>query len=204
MLHFLAIILIILYHLTGQVLGMDYLYVAQIAFFLIPGVVYIITHRHSGPPKAEDPSLSFPSLKLIFKILLQMLAVSFIAMSLVTLTDYFFPIPEWILNMMPQDASFSNVRDVAFYALMPAVCEEFFFRGFYLNALLKKQSASFAVATATIVFGVAHLNPWFLPGLLVLGFYISRLYAKEQNLWLCILCHFFNNFVALWLLGFQQ
>lgn len=79
-------------------------------------------------------------------------------------------------------------------ALMPAVCEEFFFRG-CLQTFLTRHSGRqhLSVWTGAFIFSLLHLDPiGFLPRLF-LGALLGYVFAASRSLYPGILLHFINN-----------
>ncbi|SDF21347.1 hypothetical protein SAMN04488121_1011145 [Chitinophaga filiformis] len=80
-------------------------------------------------------------------------------------------------------------------AIIPAIAEEFFFRGIVQRLLIKMipQMPWLCVFIAAACFSAIHMQ-WmdFIPRLL-LGFLLGAIYYLSGNLWLSILGHFLNN-----------
>lgn len=97
-----------------------------------------------------------------------------------------------------------------------AVSEEFLFRGVILNAMLqawkgKKHYVSASVLAACVIFGLRHLlNLFVTPASLfatcaqvvftfMAGTYLCAVYLRSQNIWICILIHFCEDFsTSIW------
>lgn len=79
-------------------------------------------------------------------------------------------------------------------ALLPALCEEFFFRGALMSALRRiSGSWHWAVVISAVVFSTLHLEAdAFLPRLL-LGGILGTLFALTRSIWPSVLFHFVNN-----------
>lgn len=84
--------------------------------------------------------------------------------------------------------------NVFFIGLVPAVCEELFFRGViqrFAHTWLKKWWLS--VVVSALVFAFWHFSiSEFIP-IFIAGFLIGWVYYLTSNLWLSILLHFLNN-----------
>lgn len=88
-------------------------------------------------------------------------------------------------------------------ALIPAIGEEFIFRGILQKALTRWfRNAWLALLLASVIFSAIHLQFYgFLPRL-VLGLLLGYVFMVSGRLWLSILIHFVNNgtmVVAYWL-----
>lgn len=78
-------------------------------------------------------------------------------------------------------------------ALIPAVCEELFFRGFLQNIFSERMSAHAAVWLSAFLFSFIHFQFFgFFPRLL-LGVAFGYLYFSTGSLWMPVLAHFVNN-----------
>lgn len=81
-------------------------------------------------------------------------------------------------------------------ALLPAVCEELLFRGYLFGSLSNKYRISTAILWTGILFGLYHMN---LIKLVVVGFLggmLAYIVYKADSIWVSILAHFLNNFIA--------
>jgi len=89
--------------------------------------------------------------------------------------------------------------NIVIIALIPAIAEEYFFRGFiqqYLTKITKNYHASIFVTA--LVFGIIHFNIVNLLPLVFLGIILGYIYHYSQNIWISILAHFVNNASLLW------
>jgi membrane protease YdiL (CAAX protease family) len=92
---------------------------------------------------------------------------------------------------------------------MPAICEEWFFRGFMLRSLLRSQSALAAIFTSAIVFGLFHVLSnsvvafdRLIPTTL-LGFVLGYLALKSGSILPGIMLHALHNGIVAFLAYFQ-
>jgi len=82
------------------------------------------------------------------------------------------------------------------YALIPAFCEEVFYRGFILQSLQARLSATWAVGLSAAVFALGHFNVLqFLP-LFVLGVLLAVAMRRTGTLLVPIAVHFIYNAVS--------
>jgi hypothetical protein len=83
-------------------------------------------------------------------------------------------------------------------AVIPAVSEEFFFRGLLLGDLLKgKVHPVLAVGLTGFIFAISHAQFENTLAIWALGSFLGYLYYVSGSLWLPIMVHFVNNFLAL-------
>ena len=77
-------------------------------------------------------------------------------------------------------------------ALVPAVCEEFFFRGTILSNLLPF-GRGVAIVGSSVLFGLMHQNPYQLIYTTVAGLMLGYAYVETKSIWIPTFIHFFNN-----------
>ena len=81
-------------------------------------------------------------------------------------------------------------------AVVPAVCEEIFFRG-YVQKSFEFRIKPFTSALLTAVFfGLYHFNPYGLIALIGLGLYFGFAAYTSNSIFIPIILHFLNNFIA--------
>ena len=77
-------------------------------------------------------------------------------------------------------------------AVVPAICEEYLFRGAVLTNLLPFGKTT-AIIGSAFLFGFMHQNPMQLLYTTLMGVVIGYVYVKTKSIWACILIHFVNN-----------
>ncbi len=82
-------------------------------------------------------------------------------------------------------------------AFVPAVCEEMLFRGGLQNFLIRATKNPWAsVIIVSIIFSLVHFSAYAFLVRIFLGLMLGLIYHYTQNIWLCIMAHFFNNALA--------
>jgi hypothetical protein len=81
-------------------------------------------------------------------------------------------------------------------ALVPAISEEFLFRGLVQRSFEEAAGGIRAAIIAGIIFGAYHLNPFGLVPLVALGVFFGFIVYRSENILLAVTAHFFNNFIA--------
>lgn len=124
----------------------------------------------------------------------------FYAGSIAHLTNLM-PIPKHITD------AFDQLNSNYVYLLL-SVCifapfiEEFLYRGIILSGLLKKYSPITSILLSSLIFAIVHMN---LPqgiNAFILGLFLSLIYYKTKNLYICIFIHFINNLCANFIIMF--
>lgn len=79
--------------------------------------------------------------------------------------------------------------------VVPALCEEYLFRGAILSALLP-YGRSCAIFGSAFLFGMMHQNPYQIFYTMMLGIVLGCIYVRTRSIWCGILIHFVNNSVS--------
>jgi uncharacterized protein len=80
--------------------------------------------------------------------------------------------------------------------LVPAIAEEFLFRGLVQRSLERSFTPLGSALFTGVLFGLYHLNPFTLVPLAVLGAYLGFVAMRANSLWVSVATHFYNNFFA--------
>lgn len=80
--------------------------------------------------------------------------------------------------------------------LLPAICEEVFFRGFVYTGLRYHHGAKVAWVGSALIFAAAHLNPWHFPAYVGLGLFFGWLVHRTHSIYPAILAHGVNNLLS--------
>lgn len=83
-------------------------------------------------------------------------------------------------------------------AVTPAICEEFFFRG-YIQRTFERVLGSRSVMMVGVIFGLFHMQPAGLLTLSMIGVWLGYVYFRSRSMLPNMAAHFTNNFIALWL-----
>jgi membrane protease YdiL (CAAX protease family) len=85
---------------------------------------------------------------------------------------------------------------VLIVAVVPALAEEFLFRGIVQRSMEEAAGGLRGALLAGVIFGAFHLNPFSLVPLVSLGVFFGYLVYRSGNIMLAVAAHFFNNFIA--------
>ncbi len=85
---------------------------------------------------------------------------------------------------------------VLIVAVVPALAEEFLFRGIVQRSMEETVGGLRGAMLAGVIFGAFHMNPFSLVPLVALGIFFGYLVYRSQNITLAVAAHFFNNFIA--------
>lgn len=94
------------------------------------------------------------------------------------------------------------VATLILVALLPAIAEEYVFRGCVVRAFARKGYV-FAVFMSALLFAIMHGSPLQLVHQFLIGVVCAVLFFATRSLWPPIILHFLNNAIAL-VLGYMQ
>lgn len=80
-------------------------------------------------------------------------------------------------------------------AVVPALCEEYLFRGGILTGLLPYGKGT-AILASSFLFGMMHQNPLQILYTTLMGVIIGCIYVKTKSIWACVILHFLNNLTS--------
>ncbi len=138
-----------------------------------------------------------------FKIIYLLIGIPLTAAAL-TLTTLvqnimiaYFPTLEEMVELIGDTVAFDSlILQIIVICVMPAICEEMFFRGFVLHALNVKKHPVASILITSLMFGVFHMNVLqFVTGL-VLGTVLGFVTYKSKSIFPAVILHFLNNFTA--------
>ncbi len=146
--------------------------------------------------------------KMIFPFFLPSLRIILLCIPLTiaadVLIDYLTHASELLFSPPPEiKALFDQLMAVATPAeavvklvilcLLPAACEEIFFRGFCQRSFAVLTRPLFSILLTSILFAALHGNLWYFHLYLFLGLLFGWAFQVAGTLWVPIICHFTNN-----------
>jgi len=109
---------------------------------------------------------------------------------------------EMMMRLLAQNSTVDFIVNLLLIAVLPAVAEELFFRGYLQRVLQNKMSVHAAVWITALVFSLFHLQySGFLPRLF-LGAVLGYIFVWSKSLWPSIILHFTNNAAAVFAVFF--
>jgi sodium transport system permease protein len=95
----------------------------------------------------------------------------------------------WLMDINPLVLVF-------FLAVVPALCEELFFRGYALSGLRASLGKSGAVVVVAIAFGMTHYSAQRLVTTTALGLLLGLLVVQYRSIWPAMIAHFMHNAIS--------
>ncbi|WP_312258439.1 ABC transporter permease subunit/CPBP intramembrane protease [Romboutsia ilealis] len=123
----------------------------------------------------------------------------FVLINLITqITLYLFPQNMEVAEALTDAIIIKDnlVLNLAIVALMPAICEEIFFRGFIFTSFKGKSSSKIAIITSGILFGFMHMDFLRIIPTSILGIIFAYTVYKSESIFIAMILHFINNSIA--------
>lgn len=146
-------------------------------------IVYSIRKRKTGE--------STFNLKIENRQIIPFIVVSAIALlfGVISPIAELIPMPDFIKDSFLDMAKQSGFFSFLLMVVAAPIFEELIFRGIILDGLLKKHSPVTSILISSIIFGLAHLNPWQFVTAFVIGIFAGWIYYKSRSLSLAIIIH---------------
>ena len=81
--------------------------------------------------------------------------------------------------------------------VLAPVLEEFLFRGIILTGLSRRMDPWWAILWSSVLFAIAHLNPWQALPAFAMGCFFGWIYYRTRSFWTVIGLHSLNNVMAI-------
>jgi membrane protease YdiL (CAAX protease family) len=171
----------------------------EVFLLALPGLIYSSLSGHSFE---KIFPLNTPALKEVLIVLVLTALVIIPIEMLVQLQEKIWPLPKSIAtfyeNLVARKTWVDAVLQVFVLALIPAVCEELFFRGLLQSLLTPHFGPLKGILLTGLFFAIAHVNPWYFVYYFFLGIYLGGIRHWKNNLVLCIFAHLLNNLYSLY------
>ncbi len=201
-------IIAIIFVLINLQVPLYFFTIFEILIFLIP-VFYLIKEAGGNPSDVLKINFNF-SPKIIVFLLWGYVGVSLFnpgwqIIQGALIPESFSSFYEDLLNkqvaqqieLISIDNTLSFFYVLIFVAIIPAICEEVLFRGYFLqNLKIKNYSNLFIVLISSIIFSAIHLNLIAFVNLFVMGCFLGYITIAVNSLVPAIIFHFFNNMTA--------
>ncbi len=120
-----------------------------------------------------------------------------IEIGIVWINRYLPPDPQLLAvyeSLLNVDSFSQAILKVIALCLLPAICEEFLFRGFCQSSLMHHwKTPALALLTTALYFALLHGIINYLPLYMLMAIVFGIIYWRTQNLWLAIAAHAINN-----------
>ncbi|MGI5949378.1 CPBP family glutamic-type intramembrane protease [Peptoniphilus sp.] len=166
--------------------------ITEVFIVLLPALLIAKTGNFKEVLKLKKTSVS----NILFSILVVILAYPIILLLngiFLSLLSNFIEYKNYPMEIMLQNVPIFNY--LIFMCIVPAICEEIFFRGTLTNAY-SIYGSRFAIAMSAIVFALFHFDIQNFVAPLLLGLLFSTLIEITDSIFPAMVAHFINNVIA--------
>lgn len=171
-----------------------YLVAVQLLVIFLPAVVFLLRHHIEPVSFLHIRGLSFPEALLIILMTAQ---ASFIASVLNAIAVYLLEkVGPVKMESIPTPKSAGELCvQILVIAVLPALCEEFFFRGVIFRSF-ERYGTWPAIGVSAFYFALFHFDLRNLLGPLFLGVLITWWCYRTGSVFAAVLAHFVNNLMV--------
>jgi hypothetical protein len=170
-----------------------------VPYLVITALVIVHGQGKTGAKFSEIFQFLPVSLSVLFVLLLTVFGLHILATDFSKLVLLIIPPPRIMTRILRS----AELRRTAlgwesFFAVALAgpIAEEIIFRGLILYGFLKRYGVKKAIGASTLLFALAHGNPWQLPIAIGLGILCAWCFVKTHSLLPCLFAHIANNSLA--------
>ncbi len=166
----------------------------QLVFILTPGILYLRYSRYDIKEIVRESQINL-------EMILYSVTIVVLGYPLIAITSYILNKESLVGSGITSDffsknAFISLILLVLMYAVLPAICEEFAFRG-VLNKIYSKYSFKTRVLIISLVFALMHYDTRNFIGPFLLSILLLYLYSRSGSLIPAIIGHFAYNLLGL-------
>jgi membrane protease YdiL (CAAX protease family) len=133
-------------------------------------------------------------------VLVMFTGLHFLVSELDNLVRRILPMPDFFAESMRQvlqpEGAVAAVGTFLTLVVVAPVTEELIFRGILLRGFLRRYGLPKAALFSSLLFGLAHMNPWQFAYTTVIGMLLALVWWRTRSLGLCILAHAVNNLLV--------
>jgi len=174
--------------ISAGVLSNELVAVAGVPLFLIWGLRLNV--RRLLP-------LSRPNAAAIMLVIMATFGADIVIDYFTLASEWVWPLPPYIKETLDRLMAVHSRWDLwwklILLCVVPAVCEEIFFRGFCQTSLEARWGRLPALLVTAFMFALLHGMPWYLHLYFMLGLLLGWVYQVTGVLWAPIVCHLINN-----------
>lgn len=186
---------------AGLGAGMDFLYALTITLLILLVVGPWFAARYARADVFNTFSLRMPTLPGIVAGLCFGLSTWLLMIQWMHVQNGFLPMnPDIQAQLVASEAWMNEISPwtlVVFLALIPAFCEEFFFRGFVLSGLRSGLGKWASLLIVAVAFGLNHHLVYRLIGTSALGLLLGLVVIQHRSIWPSMIAHLMHNGITI-------
>ncbi|SHF33346.1 hypothetical protein SAMN02746089_01719 [Caldanaerobius fijiensis DSM 17918] len=170
------------------------LIITEFGFILLPILVYLFAKRYD-----VKSILKIRRIKISYILFAVIIALVGWVVSEAISVIWLFLAGRWIVvppNPIPAPENTRIfIEEIITVAFSAAVCEELFFRGFFMTAYERAGSRR-AIVMSGIFFALLHMNPASIPAIAFLGILFAYSVYRTGSVFMSMIIHFVYNFMS--------
>ena len=164
---------------------------AYLAAFMIPAFIFMyLTRNDDRQPLRLEIRLEPETPLVIIAAIGLILPAAYLNSFMVSFMDF-----SKLFANDPLDTPVKILMAFISIAIVPALCEEFLFRGCILSNLLPYGKAT-AIFASAVLFSMMHGNVAQFFYTFIAGLVLGAVYVETGSIWPCTFIHLFNNFYS--------
>ncbi|EFI41322.1 type II CAAX endopeptidase family protein [Peptoniphilus sp. oral taxon 386] len=168
-------------------------FINEVFIILIPALLLCGTGKRTEVLRIKKLS-SINVIRVIIIVILSYPIILLINGIFLNFLSTFIELKNFSMDMLLKDESLSSY--LFFMCIVPAICEEVFFRGALINSY-DVYGGKFAILMSSLVFALFHFDIQNFIAPLLLGIIFGNLLELTGSLFASILGHFTNNLIAI-------
>ncbi len=187
-----------------------YIFSSQIVGFLFTGFTLIILFKVNLPDNYLKIVFTVKNLTLLFaigiiaKVLLFVYDLSFMEILPPYMIPSYLNLQSQLLDDYKNLVNVLTDNHIVFLyligALLPAICEEFFFRGYLQNLMMQYFKPTTSILVTSLIFSFFHFQMIATVPLFLFGIALGYLNYKTKNFIYPVILHFANNASSLFII----
>ena len=195
---FFTIVFISVISIIGFVLGGKTALFLTEGLIIVPALVYSIYYKYD---LKNIFRLRKVNVQLIIISIFIGLAISVVSDGLDRLFQLFLPMPEIFEKQLVESLKINSMFDFVIIFLSAVIFaglfEEMLFRGFVQKTFENEFNITQAILITAFIFGMIHLNPWWLVQISFFGIFLGIMAWKSDSIIPSMIVHFINNGLSL-------
>ena len=186
---------------SGLSEGLRYLNSIALTIVLLFGIGPWFAARYMRVNATETFKLGRPPVRALLAALCFGLSTWVLVIWWQSVQQLFLPMDSKVARMLEEQLAWFNdispLTLVFYLAVVPALCEELFFRGYALSGLRSSFGKPAALVIVSFAFGMTHYSAHKLIPTTALGMLLALLVLQYRSIWPAMLAHFMHNAISI-------
>ncbi len=181
---------------TNQITMNNFKLLLSLNFIIPTIIIYLIFFRKIKVYYYLQNNIFFYIIIILLSFSIQIIGTIIEIWSMSFIPDPYKNYYEQLKELLYPDNLIDLIFTLVSVGLIAPICEELLFRGFLLDYLLRYNNFLISNIFQSILFGIAHMNPFQLLYAIPIGFLFGWFYYKTKNFLIPILLHIATNTIS--------